>query len=91
LDKENPGIDIPRPEWLSEWRSWPGHYDLINQPLGKMIWADNARDVIWTDRDGRHVWRMQVDDSVWAITGVADYENISAKEQQRLDLAGFWP
>ncbi len=91
LDRENPGIEIPRPEWLPSYSSWQGHYDLINQPLGKIIWADNARDVVWTDRDGRYVWRVHVDESVWAITGIADDKNTSEAEKQRLEVAGFWP
>lgn len=89
LDRDDPGIDLPRPDNISEW-AWHGHYDLINQSLGPVFWAENGKDVIWMDEDRKWPLYIKVDDSVWAITGFVNDHDLSAKEQEKSEIVGFW-
>ena len=83
LDRKNPGIEVPCPEGFNE-KFWHGYYDLINQPLGALMWADDGKDVIWKDGDNDYFWRFKIDDSVWAINGVINEYQLSPAEQERL-------
>ena len=86
LNRKSPGVDIP-----SLKKFGADYYDMIDQPLGAVVWADDGNDIVWKDGDNEYYWRFKINDDAWAIVGVVNEYTPTEGERERLESTTLYP